>query len=161
MKIRYGLVAGAAAGLAAMVASSAVAQNASACSCLVPAAETGSIIGQLTRVQGNVQMSQAAGYADVRAGAVIPAGARIMTGSQSSASLSVGADCALDMPANATVRIDPTQGGMCVSLEAPQAALTPASTGPDLTPVLLGGGAVGGAAALILGLQDDDNSVSR
>ena len=97
----------------------------------------------------------------MRAGAVIPAGARIMTGSQSSASLSVGADCALDMPANATVRIDPTQGGMCVSLEAPQAALTPASTGPDLTPVLLGGGAVGGAAALILGLQDDDNSVSR
>ena len=53
-----------------MVASSAVAQNASACSCLVPAAETGSIIGQLTRVQGNVQMSQAAGYADVKAGAV-------------------------------------------------------------------------------------------
>jgi hypothetical protein len=128
----------------------------------VPAAETGSIIGQLTKVQGNVQMSQAAGYTGVASGAVIPAGARIMTGSQSSASLSIGANCALDMPANATVRIDPTQGGMCVSLEAPQAALEPpVSTGPALTPVLLGGGAVGGAAALILGLQDDDNSVSR
>jgi hypothetical protein len=50
---------------------------------------------------------------------------------------------------------------MCVSLKTPEAKIIPASSGPDLMPILLGGGAVGGAAAVILSLHDDDKSVSR
>lgn len=146
------------AGFVALTVSGAFAQ--STCSCLAPASEAGSVIGRLTQVHGNVKMSQAGGYAGVKADAAVYAGARIMTGSQSSASLSVGADCALDIPANATVKVDPAQGGMCVSLNAPS-TIVPVSIGPGLVPVLLGGGAVGGAAALILSLHNDDNSVSR
>ena len=55
----------------------------------------------------------------------------------------------------------PRRHGDSVSLDTPQAEIVPAGSGPGLLPVLLGGGAVGGAAALILSLHDDDNSVSK
>ncbi|MBZ9940489.1 hypothetical protein LB533_05150 [Mesorhizobium sp. BR1-1-13] len=147
-------------GGALFAAFDAVAQSAQTCSCLAAAPVSG-IVGQFTQVQGDVQMSQAGGYAGVGAGAPIYPLARIMTGPQASASLAVGANCALDVPANATVSIDPVQGGMCVSLDAQQAATGPANSGPGILPVLLGAGAVGGAAALAIGLQDDDDAVSR
>jgi hypothetical protein len=149
-------------GVGSLVASVASAQVAEAsCSCLVPAPKAGSPVGRLAPMKGDVQMSQAGGYVGVKTEEPVFAGARIMTGSQSSALLSVGADCALDIPANATVKVDPTEGGMCVSLKTPRAKIVPASSGPGLLPILLGGGAVGGAAALILSLHDDDNSVSK
>ncbi|MBZ9869784.1 hypothetical protein LB542_02755 [Mesorhizobium sp. BR1-1-9] len=147
-------------GGALFAAFDAVAQSAQTCSCLAAAPVSG-IVGQFTQVQGDVQMSQAGGYAGVGAGAPIYPLARIMTGPQASASLAVGANCALDVPANATVSIDPVQGGMCVSLDAQQTATGPANSGPGILPVLLGAGAVGGAAALAIGLQDDDDAVSR
>lgn len=161
MRTRNRLVAYAVMGIATVGANDVFAQSATVCSCLVPAADAGTVIGEVTRVDGNVRISQAAGYMRVKSGAAVPARARIMTGPQSSASLSVGPSCTIGMPANATVQIEPTRDGTCVSLSATEATLTPEGAGPGLTPILLGGGAVGGAAALILGLQDDDNSVSR
>lgn len=148
-------------GLVSLSAGGASAQDAQTCSCLGPVSEIGGVVGQLTHVHGNVQMSQSGGYAGVKADTAVYAGARIMTGSQASASLRVGSNCALDLPANATVKVDPTQGGMCVSLEPAELTIVPASTGPGLVPILVGGAAIGGAAALIVDLQDDDNSVSR
>ncbi len=151
-----------AAGGTLFAASSAFAQQTQACSCLAALPASGQAVGRLTRVQGDVQMSQAGGYAGVGAEAPVYPGARIMTGVQASASLAVGADCALDIPANMTVKVDPVQGGMCVSFDTPQAVVVPASSEPGVLPVLLGAGAVGGgAAALIIGLQDDDDAVSR
>lgn len=139
----------------------AFAQAAQSCSCLAAMPVAGSAVGVITQVSGDVRMSQAGGYAPVKGEAPVYSGARIMTGAQASAALSVGANCALDVPANATVKVDPVEGGMCVSLNTPEATVVPTSSGPGLVPVLLGGGAVGGAAALILSLHDDDNSVSR
>lgn len=142
-----------------LAAPEAVAQQ--TCSCLASVPASADAIGRLTQVRGDVQMSQAGGYAGVDAEAPVYAGARIMTGAQASASLAIGANCALDIPANATVKVDPIEGGMCVSLETPTATIVPASSEPGMLPVLLGGAAVGGAAALIIGLQDDDDAVSR
>lgn len=144
-----------------MLATAGAFAQAQACSCLAAVPASGGAIGQLTQVQGDVQMSQASGYAGVGAEAPVYPGARIMTGPRASASLVVGADCALMIPANMTVKVDPVDGGMCVSLEAPQAAVAPAGSDPGVLPVLLGVGAAGGAAALIIGLQDDDDAVSR
>ncbi|MBZ9681443.1 MULTISPECIES: hypothetical protein [unclassified Mesorhizobium] len=106
-------------------------------------------------------MSQAGGYAGVNGEAPVYSGARIMTGAQASASLVVGTNCGFDVPANVTVQIDAVEGGMCVSFDAPQAAVVPAGSEPGVLPVLLGAGAIGGGAALLLGLQDDDDAVSR
>ncbi|MGX7872030.1 hypothetical protein ACVDG5_003235 [Mesorhizobium sp. ORM6] len=142
-------------------ASGAFAEATQTCSCLAAVAASGGAVGQLTQVRGDVQMSQTGGYAGVGAQAPVYPGARIMTGPQASASLAVGANCALDIPANVTVKVDPVEGGMCISLDAPQAAATPAGSSSGVLPVLLGVGAAGGAAALIIGLQDDDDAVSR
>ncbi len=131
------------------------------CSCLVTMPEAGGPIGHLKPLKGDVQISQASGYVVVKADEAVYSGARIMTGLKSSAFLSAGMGCSLDIPARTTVRVDPTEGGMCVSLDTPQAEIVPAGSGPGLLPVLLGGGAVGGAAALILSLHDDNNSVSK
>lgn len=140
----------------------AFAQSAGACSCLAAMQARGSAVGRLTQIRGDVRMSQAGGYAGLKSEAPVYAGARIMTGARSSASLSVGANCTLEIPANVAVKVDPTEGGMCVSMDVPpQAKIVPVHSGPGLAPILLGGGAVGGAAALILSLHDDDNAVSR
>ncbi|MER9596993.1 hypothetical protein [Mesorhizobium sp. M0244] len=69
-----------------------------------------------------------------------------MTGSQSSASLRFGANCSFDIPA--AIKVDPGEGGMCVALDT-------SGMGLGLAPILLGGG-----AALVIGLHDDD-SVSQ
>jgi hypothetical protein len=66
----------------------------------------------------------------------------------------------LGIPPNAIVKIDAVQGGTCVSLDRPQATVVPMASKPSITPILLGGVAVGGAAALIISLHDH-NSVSN
>ncbi|TIX02401.1 MAG: hypothetical protein E5V59_01350 [Mesorhizobium sp.] len=137
----------------------AVAQQ--TCSCLATVPSIAGAVGRLTQVQGDVQMSQADGYAGVGAEAPVYSGARIITGTQASASLAVGTNCTFDIPANATIKVDPVEGGMCVTLYTPAAAVVPATTEPGMLPVLLGGAAVGGAAALAIGMQDDDDAVSR
>ncbi|AGB47357.1 hypothetical protein Mesau_05045 [Mesorhizobium australicum WSM2073] len=144
-----------------MFAGSAAFAQAAQCSCLAAIPVSGSVVGQLTNVQGDVRMSQAGGYTGVNGEAPVYSGARIMTGAQASASLVVGTNCAFNVPANVTVQIDPVEGGMCVSFDAPQAAVVPAGSEPGVLPVLLGAGAIGGGAALLLGLQDDDDAVSR
>ncbi|RWC50969.1 MAG: hypothetical protein EOS55_03435 [Mesorhizobium sp.] len=106
-------------------------------------------------------MSQADGYAGVGAEAPVYSGVRIITGTQASASLAVGTNCTFDIPANATIKVDPVEGGMCVTLYTPAATVVPTTTEPGMLPVLLGGAAVGGAAALAIGMQDDDDAVSR
>lgn len=148
-----------AAGGVLFVGSGAFAQSAGNCSCLAAMPAPGAAVGRLTQVYGDVQMSQADGYAGVGSEAPVYSGARIMTGPQASASLAVGTNCAFDIPANVTVKIDPVEGGMCVSLDTPAATVVPADSEPGMLPVLLG--AVGGAAALVVGLQDDDDAVSR
>lgn len=150
-----------AAGGALFATSGAFAQAGGTCSCLATVPASGAAIGRLTQVHGDVQMSQAGGYAGVGAEAPVYPGARIMTGAQASASLAVGTNCAFDIPPNVTVKVDPVEGGMCVSLDALAATVVPANSEPGMLPVLLGGAAVGGAAALIIGLQDDDDAVSR
>lgn len=145
----------------ALFATSGAFAQAQVCSCLAAMPISGDAIGRLTQVQGDVLMTQASGYAAVGAEAPVYPGARIMTGPQASAWLAVGADCALAIPANMTVKVDPVDGSVCVSLEAPQAAVAPAGSGPGVLPVLLGAGAAGGAAALFIGLQNDDDPVSR
>ncbi|MER9652407.1 hypothetical protein NKJ26_02680 [Mesorhizobium sp. M0152] len=166
MRVRYGVesvfaFATLTAGGALFSASGAFAQTAQTCSCLAAMPISAGPVGQLTQVRGDVQVSQAGGYAGVGAEAPVYLGARIMTGAQASASLTVGANCALDIPANMTVKIDPVEDGMCVSVDAPQAAMVPAGSESSVLPVLLGAGAVGGGAAVLLGLQHDDDAVSR
>lgn len=67
--------------------------------------------------------------------------------------------CTADVPANVTVKVDPAEGGMCVSLDTPEASI--ARSGLGLGPILLGGIAIGAAAVLIIGLHDDDHPVSH
>lgn len=143
-----------------LLSGSAFAQASQTCSCLAPAAAPGEIVGRLTQINGDVRMTQVGGYTGVKTEEAVYPGARIITGAQSSAFLSVGSSCVLGIPPNAVVKIDTVQGGMCVSLERPQATIAPTASKPSITPILLGGGAVGGAAALIVGLHDS-HSVSN
>ena len=116
---RSNLVVGTLLALAAS-ASFAAAQEAPACACAVPMTVGSTPLGSLTDVEGNVMVTQAAGYAAAQEGTGLQPGSRVILGADASATLRIGEACALDLIANSTATLLPTDGQLCVQLATPQ-----------------------------------------
>jgi len=84
------------------------------CSCLVPAGSAGQPIGSIVAVDGHVQISGATGFSDSKVGTMLSGGNRIIVGPRSSASLSLGDKCPLQVSANQDVSLDPVNAKICV-----------------------------------------------
>lgn len=84
------------------------------CSCLVPAGAVGQPIGSIVAVDGRVQVSGVTGFADSKAGTMLSGGNRVIVGPRSSASLSLGDKCPLQVSANQDVALDPVNAKICV-----------------------------------------------
>ncbi len=96
---------------------SAYAQGAGDCACVVPAALNGQPIGSITGVSGQVQVSQAAGFGAGGAGTPLQLGTQIIVGPLSSALISVGASCSLQIQQNTDVVIDALNSDICVRVK--------------------------------------------
>jgi hypothetical protein len=157
------------AGIALLVAAvlgsgASLAQDAQQCTCLLPAAgDAAAPVGELRAVNGDVVTSQPAGYFPAVQGMPVALGSRIVVGANSSASLFLGENCPLEVSAGWTVRIDPSQAGICVSVDQPVAAQpvveeTPAPGSPNgLLGAALAAAAGAAGVALVVGSGDEDS----
>ena len=135
------------------VSTTAHAQNAS-CTCT---AVSGS--GALaSNVAGDVSYSSATGYSRLTDGTSVPVGSQILFGDGSSATISVGASCNLNVGGNSEVSLYDAGAEVCVevsnlAVDAPvQEATTPTVGGPAAA---IGIAALVGGAVLLF--DDDDN----
>jgi hypothetical protein len=127
------------------------------CACVV--SSTANIIGTVESVEGNVRISQAAGFSPVQDQAALQKGATIIVGANSSTSLLLGNDCRVDLGANQSMTlVSQADGNICAAVrnEAPPTGNTTAAAV----------GALAGTALLVGGVivfsQDDDKiSVSQ
>lgn len=131
------------------------------CECIVPESLPGTPLGSITGVSenGDVTISQIAGYVRAINGDGLMPGTRVIVGAQSWASVRLGENCQIVVPESSTLRIDPVQGGQCAWYKEPKAPV--ATTNSNLYTVVGGvvvvGGLIGGAIALSTG---DDKPVS-
>jgi hypothetical protein len=164
------ILAGTLLALAASV-SVAAAQDAPACACAVPMTVGSAPLGSLTEVNGNVMVTQAAGYVAAQEGTGLLPGSRVVLGSDASATLRIGEDCSLDLLPNSTATLLSTDQQLCVQLATPQtAAQSSTIVSPKATygqsvdgasgvnvPLAIFGTAVLGAAGGALADDDDDD----
>lgn len=145
-----------------LISGTAPAQDAQQCACLLPAAGAGVPVGEIKAVDGDVMMSQPAGYSAPLKGMPIALGSRIVVGANSSASLLFGGNCPVEMSAGTIAKIDPSQAGVCVSVDRPVVAepVVEEVTAPESSNGLLLGvltaAAVGGGVALVISTDDGD-----
>lgn len=119
-------------------------------------------IGSLRNVNGDVMISQVAGYGPAQAGGALDFGSRVVVGGKGSASVNVGS-CNLSVPANSTLDISRVENKICLNVlgseHTAQAANT-SNNNDNKTPLYIFGG-MAGAAAILAATQDDDNGVSK
>jgi hypothetical protein len=148
----------------------AAAQEAPTCACAVPMTVGSAPLGSLTDVNGNVMVTQAAGYVAAQEGAGLQAGSRVVLGADASATLRVGQGCTLDLLPNSSATLLAMDQQLCVQVATPQTTagsstmVSPQTTygqatdgdGDDRLPLAIFGTAVVGAGAAAL-LEDDDD----
>ncbi|MER8796280.1 hypothetical protein NKH75_19120 [Mesorhizobium sp. M0984] len=140
--------------LAGFAPVSSFAQNAS-CTCAT--AYTGvNPIGSIGNVNGDVMISQVAGYGPAKAGGALDFGSRVVVGGKGSASVKVGG-CNLSVPANSTLDISRVENKICLNvLGSEHTAQTGGANSTNYTPAIIFGGMALGALGLGLS-QDNDN----
>ncbi|MER8383472.1 hypothetical protein [Mesorhizobium sp. M1399] len=112
-------------------------------------------IGSIGSVNGDVMISQAAGYGPAQAGGALDFGSRVVVGGKGSASVNVGS-CNLSVPANSTLDISRVENKICLNvLGSEKTAQTDNSNNENKTPLIIFGGMAAGA--LVLGLTQDDD----
>lgn len=133
---------------------SSFAQDAS-CTCTTPYQGAASSIGSIGRANGDVMVSQAAGYGPAKAGNALDFGSRIVVGAKGSASVNVGG-CSLDVPANSSLDISRVENNICLRVLGSEhtAQITPDSNRRSNTPLFIFAG-MAGAAAILAATQDD------
>ncbi|TIP30570.1 MAG: hypothetical protein E5X67_01775 [Mesorhizobium sp.] len=152
---------------------SSFAQDAS-CTCTTPYQGAANSIGSIGRANGNVMVSQAAGYGPAKVGNALDFGSRVVVGARGSASVNVGG-CNLDVPANSSLDIFRVENNICLKVvgsEQTVAGVSSEHTGqiaPPPVPAVPNFG-VGLPAGIFLGVslgavvaaatQDDGDSVS-
>jgi len=75
------------------------------CSCVTSKKDSGSIVGEIVHSRGEVLYSGKFGFAQATSGSKLVSGSQISTGPGASASISVGKDCALDLPQNSEASV--------------------------------------------------------
>lgn len=93
---------------------SAFAENAS-CSCATAYRGPANPVGSIRSANGDVMVSQAAGYGPAKSGNALDFGSRVVVGAKGSASVAVG-DCNLDVPANSSLDVSRVEGNICLKL---------------------------------------------
>ncbi|MER9051665.1 hypothetical protein NKH89_31310 [Mesorhizobium sp. M0923] len=120
-------------------------------SCTCATAYTGvNPIGSIGNVNGDVMVSQVAGYRPAQAGGALDFGSRVVVGGKGSASVNVGS-CNLSVPANSTLDISRVENKICLNvLGSEHTAQTGNSTGAsnNNTPLFIFGGLALGAGVL-------------
>ncbi|TIL41891.1 hypothetical protein [Mesorhizobium sp.] len=109
---------------------SSFAQDAS-CTCTTPYQGAASSIGSIGQANGDVMVSQAAGYGPAKAGNALDFGSRIVVGAKGAASVNVGG-CNLDVPANSSLDISRVENNICLKVvgsEQTAAAVSSEHTG--------------------------------
>ncbi|MER8603899.1 hypothetical protein NKH45_23325 [Mesorhizobium sp. M1156] len=105
-------------------------------------------IGSLGSVNGDVMISQVAGYGPAQAGGALDFGSRVVVGSKGSASVQVGG-CNVSVPANSTLDISRVENKICLNvLGSEKTAQTSNTNSTNYTPALIFGGMALGAGVL-------------
>lgn len=141
---------------------SSFAQDAS-CTCTTPYQGTANSIGSIGRANGDVMVSQAAGYGPAKAGNALDFGSRIVVGANGAASVNVGG-CNVDVPANSSLDISRVENNICLKVvgsEQTAGAVSNEQTGQIPTgapannlPLFIFGG-MAGTAGILAATQDD------
>ncbi|MER8689013.1 MULTISPECIES: hypothetical protein [unclassified Mesorhizobium] len=118
-------------------------------SCTCATAYTGvNPIGSIGNVNGDVMISQVAGYGPAQAGGALDFGSRVVVGGKGSASVNVGS-CNLSVPANSTLDISRVENKICLNvLGSEKTAQTDNSNNDNKTPLIIFGGMALGAGIL-------------
>ncbi|MCF6109001.1 hypothetical protein [Mesorhizobium muleiense] len=134
---------------------SSFAQDAS-CTCTTAYQGAANSIGSIGHVNGDVMVSQAAGYGPAEAGNALDFGSRVVVGARGSASVNVGG-CNLDVPANSSLDISRVESNICLRvLGSEHTAQIDQDRNRSNTPLFIFGG-MAGAAAILAATQDDDD----
>lgn len=134
------------------------------CTCTTPYPGAANSIGSIGRANGDVMVSQAAGYGPAKAGNALDFGSRVVVGAKGLASVNVGG-CNLDVPANSSLDISRVENNICLRVLGTEHTAQIGQSDNDnrsLTPLFIFGGMVG-AAGILAATQDDDDggAVSR
>lgn len=148
---------------------SSFAQDAS-CTCTTVYQGPANSIGSIGRADGDVMVSQAAGYGPAKAGSALDFGSRVVVGARGSASVNVGS-CNLSVPANSSLDISRVENNICLKVvgseQTAAAGVSSEHTGQigpggnrSFIPLGIFAG-MAGTAGILAATQDDDNGVSR
>jgi hypothetical protein len=140
---------------------SSSAQDAS-CSCATASQGPANPIGSIRSADGDVMVSQMAGYGPAKAGNALDFGSRVVVGAKGTASVLVGG-CKLEVPANSSLDISRLGNNICLRLIGSEhtAAIPPSGGGGGFgTPEAIFAGALL-TSGVLAATQDDDNGVSR
>lgn len=137
-----------------LVANTGISASAQTCGCLVPVSSVpaGQAIGQFNSISGQVNVLGKGGWVSAANGGSLFADSKVETGPGSSTSISIG-KCSLNVAAQSTVSITPTDQALCVAV----ANTAPAVNNTALIAVGVGLAAVGGVLAVSTG---DDKPAS-
>lgn len=137
-----------------LVASTGVSAFAQTCDCLVPISTVpaAQAVGQVKSITGQVNILGSGGWGSAKTGGLLYVGNRVETGLESSTSISVG-KCTLDVGAQSTISIVPTEKALCVAV----ADTAPSINNASLIAVGAGLAVVGGVIAISTG---DDSPAS-
>lgn len=125
------------------------------CTCTTPYQGAANSIGSIGRANGDVMVSQAAGYGPAKAGNALDFGSRVVVGAKGAASVNVGG-CNLDVPANSSLDISRVENNICLRVLGSEhtAQIAPGSTANSRLPLFIFGG-MAGTAAVLAATQDD------
>ncbi|MER8399958.1 hypothetical protein [Mesorhizobium sp. M1348] len=143
------VVKSALAGLVVLAGFAPVSSFAQDGSCTCATAYTGvNPIGSIGSINGDVMVSQVAGYGPAQAGGALDFGSRVVVGGKGSASVNVGS-CNLSVPANSTLDISRVENKICLNvLGSEKTAQTDNSNNDNKTPLIIFGGMALGAGIL-------------
>lgn len=108
----------------------AQAQDVAECACLTAFPGQNMSVGKIVSTQGDVRVSQAAGYVAGGKDAALSIGSRIMVGPKSSAQFQVGSTCNMSVTQNSTADISRVQENICVKLLMPEVTASYGQQGP-------------------------------
>ncbi|RWM80999.1 MAG: hypothetical protein EOR81_07480 [Mesorhizobium sp.] len=139
------------------------------CTCTTPYQGAANSIGSIGRADGDVMVSQAAGYGPAKAGNALDFGSRVVVGAKGSASVNVGG-CSLDVPANSSLDISRVENNICLKVLGPEQTaagvssehtgqIAPGAAANSRLPLFIFGG-MAGAAGVFSATQDDGDGVS-
>ncbi|MER8823826.1 hypothetical protein NKH70_29330 [Mesorhizobium sp. M0991] len=134
--------------LAGFAPVSSFAQDAS-CTCTT-AYQGANPIGSIGNVNGDVMVSQVAGYGPAQSGGALDFGSRVVVGGKGSASVRVGG-CNLSVPANSTLDISRVENKICLNVLGSEKTAQTGNANDnnnDKTPLFIFGGMALGAGIL-------------